>query len=139
MYSSVPLPQVTFITMCLCFTNKFTQMSGTEFVYNLFAECRPGSNNDHIGLCVVDPGSFASIWPVIRAVGVAMAVKGALTVITFGIKVPAGIFIPSLGVGACAGRILGLLMQYWQHNDPDNAMFASCKGDLRCKCTSSSS
>jgi hypothetical protein len=108
-------------------------MGGTEFVYNLFAECRPGSNNDHSGLCVIDPGSFASIWPVIRAVGVAMIVKGALTVITFGIKVPAGIFIPSLGVGACAGRILGLLMQHFQYNHPDSVMFAPCKGDLRCK------
>jgi len=107
-------------------------MGGTELVYKLFEECHPGSVGDRSGLCVVDPGSFSSIWPVIKAIGVAMIVKGALTVITFGIKLPAGIFIPSLGVGACAGRILGLLMQWLQHRQPDSMLFRSCNGDLNC-------
>lgn len=38
--------------------------------------------------------------PVITAIGVALVIKGALTIVTFGIKLPAGIFIPSLG-GKC--------------------------------------
>ena len=41
--------------------------------------------------------------------------KGTLTVITFGIKLPAGIFIPTLGVGACCGRIVGVLIQAAEH------------------------
>jgi chloride channel 3/4/5 len=76
-------------------------MGGTELVYNLFAECRTGSS--HSGLCVLDPPTQAA--PVIRAIGVALVVKGLLTIVTFGIKLPAGIFIPSLGVGACAGPL----------------------------------
>ena len=68
-------------------------MGGTELVYNLFAECQPGGDS-HGGLCVE---KFASISPVISAIAAAMIIKGALTVITFGTKVPAGIFIPSLG------------------------------------------
>lgn len=70
-------------------------MGGTELVYNLFAECREGSHNTHSGLCVLDPPTQAV--PVIGAIFVALLVKGALTIVTFGIKVPAGIFIPTLG------------------------------------------
>ena len=105
-------------------------MSGTELVYMLFSECRPGNSRE--GLCIVNPGSFNSIWPVVRAIGVAMIVKAALTVVTFGIKLPAGIFIPTLGVGACAGRILGIGMQWLQLQHPDAILFNSCKGDLNC-------
>ena len=70
-------------------------MGGTELVYNLFAECREGGMNTHSGLCVLNPPTQAM--PVISAIFVALLVKGALTIVTFGIKVPAGIFIPTLG------------------------------------------
>jgi len=123
---------VTLVTTILCFLNPYTRMSGTELVYNLFSECRTGSGNTHSGLCVVDPGTFEKVWPVARAIFTAMVVKAALTVVTFGIKVPAGIFIPSLGVGACAGRILGIGMQWLQLTHPDSRLFRSCQGDLDC-------
>jgi chloride channel 3/4/5 len=107
-------------------------MGGTELVYNLFAECRTGSGKEHSGLCVLDPGSFEHAWPVVRAILVAMVVKGILTIVTFGIKVPAGIFIPTLGVGACAGRVTGIGMQWLQSAYPDSTMFSVCGGDLDC-------
>jgi chloride channel 3/4/5 len=104
-------------------------MGGTELVATLFAECRTGEL-DHSGLCVLDPGTQA--WPVARAILTALLVKGLLTVVTFGIKLPAGIFVPTLGVGACAGRILGIAVQYayWAH--PDARVFRVCGGDLDC-------
>jgi chloride channel 3/4/5 len=107
-------------------------MGGTELVYNLFSECRTGSRNTHSGLCVIDPGSYEHVRPVVRAILIAMLVKGTLTVVTFGIKVPAGIFIPTLGVGACAGRVLGIAMQWLQLNYPNLGVFEVCKGDLDC-------
>ncbi|KAI0929941.1 hypothetical protein AcV5_006776 [Taiwanofungus camphoratus] len=121
---------VTLVTTLLCFLNPYTRMGGTELVYNLFAECRSGSTNTHIGLCVLNPPQQAL--PVIKAILVALVVKGALTIVTFGIKLPAGIFIPSLGVGACAGRILGILVQWMQYSHPDSVIFSACKGDLNC-------
>ncbi|OCH93772.1 hypothetical protein OBBRIDRAFT_748976 [Obba rivulosa] len=121
---------VTGLSSVLCFLNPYTRMSGTELVYNLFAECRSGSSNTHEGLCIVDPPRQAMA--VIRAIFIAMAVKSVLTLITFGIKVPAGIFIPSLGAGACAGRIVGILMQWLQYSRPNSVIFKSCKGDLDC-------
>ncbi|OBZ70518.1 H(+)/Cl(-) exchange transporter 5 [Grifola frondosa] len=121
---------VTLATTFLCFINPYTRMGGTELVYNLFAECRQGSANSHLGLCVLDPPTEAM--PAIRAVFVALLVKGALTIVTFGIKLPAGIFIPTLGVGACAGRILGILVQWMQFSYPHSSLFSACKGDLDC-------
>jgi chloride channel 3/4/5 len=108
-------------------------MSGTELVYNLFAECHTSSGNTHLGLCVSDPASIAYIWPVARSILVAMIVKAGLTVVTFGIKVPAGIFIPTLGVGACAGRVVGIAMQYLQLRNPDFVLFDACRGVPDCK------
>lgn len=107
-------------------------MGGTELVYELFAECQTGKTT-HSGLCVVNPGSFEHAWPVVQAILIAMVVKGALTVVTFGIKLPAGIFIPTLGVGACAGRVLGIGMQWLQMRNPDAQIFRSCNGDLDCE------
>ncbi|KAF5370652.1 hypothetical protein D9758_001997 [Tetrapyrgos nigripes] len=123
---------VTLVTTLLCFLNPYTRMGGTELVYNLFAECRTGSGNDHSGLCVLDPGSLTAVWPIIQGILVALIVKGALTVVTFGIKVPAGVFIPTLAAGACAGRVMGITMQYFQYNYPNAPLFKVCNGDLDC-------
>jgi chloride channel 3/4/5 len=122
---------VTLVTTILCFLNPFTRMGGTELVYELFSECRTGGNT-HSGLCVLDPGNHCQVWPLVRAILVAMVVKGALTVVTFGIRVPAGIFIPTLGVGACAGRLLGIGTQWLQWKYPDSSVFATCGGDMDC-------
>ncbi|KAI0267130.1 chloride channel [Gloeopeniophorella convolvens] len=121
---------ITAITTVLGFTNDYTLMGGTELVYNLFAECLPGSPDTHAGLCVLDPGK--QTLPVMRMIGIALIIRAALTIVTFGIKLPAGIFIPTLGVGACAGRIVGLAVQYAQWRWPRSSMFASCRGDLSC-------
>jgi len=121
---------ITAITTILSFVNGYTLMGGTELVYNLFAMCLPGSPNKHAGLCVLDPGE--QTFSVMRMIAVALVVKAALTVVTFGIKVPAGIFIPTLGVGACAGRIVGLAVQYARWRWPAAAVFSSCGENVQC-------
>ena len=105
-------------------------MGGTELVYNLFAMCLPGSPNTHAGLCVLDPGK--QTFSVMKMIAVALVVKAALTVVTFGIKVPAGIFIPTLGVGACAGRIVGLAVQYARWRWPAAPVFSPCGETEHC-------
>lgn len=115
---------MTLVTMLLCFLNPYTRLGGTELVYNLFAECHEGDS--HEGLCA---NQTSEILPLITAIGIAMMVKGALTIVTFGIKVPAGIFIPTLGVGACFGRIVGLAVQYLHWERPSLGMFEACNDD----------
>lgn len=107
------------------------------------------------------PREIASV---MFTVGSALVIKGALTIITFGIKLPgeperfhsrwgvvksrekgrggeheqcmlitliAGIFIPSLVVGACFGRIVGLGMEYIEFLYPNSRIFGVCS-DTEC-------
>jgi len=90
-------------------------MGGPELVYYLFSDCQPDTPS---GLCLTDPSSAEQVWRVSRFLFMALAIKVMLTVVTFGLKVPCGIFIPSLGVGACAGRILGTWIQWIQSQQP---------------------
>ncbi|KAG2111266.1 chloride channel [Suillus discolor] len=123
---------VTLVTTVLCLSSPYARMGGTDLVYNLFSECRTGSKNTHFNLCVLDPSNFDHVWSVVRAILVAMIVKGFLTIITFGIKLPAGIFVPTLGVGACAGRIVGIAVQWLQYHYPNSIVFDVCEGDMDC-------
>nr|XP_019011401.1 voltage-gated chloride channel [Kwoniella pini CBS 10737]OCF50182.1 voltage-gated chloride channel [Kwoniella pini CBS 10737] len=112
---------VTILTTVISFLNPYTRMGGTELVASLFEECQPSSSSS---FCVNHPHEIA---PVIWTIGTALLIKGALTIITFGIKLPAGIFIPSLVVGACFGRIVGLTMEYIEYSYPTLGIFDVCK------------
>ncbi|PWN47941.1 hypothetical protein IE53DRAFT_364295 [Violaceomyces palustris] len=112
---------ITVVTVAFSFLNGYTRMGGVELIADLFSECHEHESME--GLCVSKP---SEIRPLIMAVLFAMIVKGVLTIITFGIKLPAGIFIPTLAVGACFGRIVGLLVQYLQWTRPDLAYFGWC-------------
>ncbi|WWD19024.1 hypothetical protein CI109_103482 [Kwoniella shandongensis] len=112
---------VTLITAVVSFLNPYTRMGGTELVASLFEECKPSSSSS---LCVDHPHQLAAV---IWEVGMALLIKGCLTIVTFGIKVPAGIFIPSLAVGACFGRIVGHAMEYLEYSYPSLPIFDVCK------------
>lgn len=58
--------------------------------------------------------------------------KTLLTAVTFGASLPAGIFLPSLAIGACVGRAVGLLMHLLQRAHPSAWLFASCPADGAC-------
>lgn len=117
---------VTLMTAMLSFLNPYTRMGGTDLVYKLLSEC--GSEDSNEGLCVPSQESAG----LMQSIAVALVVKGVLTIITFGIKVPAGIFIPTLGVGACFGRIIGIAIQDLYNAHPDSPLFAACEGGRDC-------
>ncbi|WRT68309.1 uncharacterized protein IL334_005285 [Kwoniella shivajii] len=112
---------VTLLTTLVSFLNPYTRMGGTELVASLFEECNSSSTSR---LCVDHPHEIASV---VWSIGTALLIKGCLTIITFGIKLPAGIFIPSLVVGACFGRIVGLLMEYIEYTYPSLMIFDVCR------------
>lgn len=126
--------QITLLTSILGFLNPFTRMGGTELIYTLFRDCRTGAGytGKNPDLCIT-PGSTSHALAVIQSILLAMMVKAILTVITFGIRLPAGIFIPTLGVGACAGRVIGIGIKWLQIRYPDMVLFRPCKGDVDCK------
>lgn len=120
---------ITVLSVSVGFLNDYTRMGGPELIADLFSECHEHESLE--GLCVSHP---SQIGPLVSAVAWAMIAKGILTIITFGIKLPAGIFIPTLCVGACFGRIVGLLVQYTQWTHPEANLFAWCESDKSSAC-----
>ncbi|KAJ9086614.1 hypothetical protein DSO57_1002336 [Entomophthora muscae] len=113
---------VVSLSASLNYFNKFTRMSATELIAELFEECT-GLSNRGDGLCVSQLANYSTfVW----SLSLTILEKFLLTVITFGIKTPAGIFVPSMAVGACFGRILGLFAQHWQQMYPAHWIFESC-------------
>lgn len=60
--------------------------------------------NSAIEIAAAGPGVHKAIWLLILA----FIVYLILTIFTFGMKVPCGLFIPSLCLGAIMGRIVGI-------------------------------
>lgn len=112
---------VAVITGLTSFWNRHTKLAVTELLFELASPCGPQGGES--GLC---PVNSAEVLAVIRYLGVAFIVKSLLTIITFGIKVPAGIYVPSMVVGGLLGRIVGHLVQYLALTYPDAFIFSSC-------------
>jgi len=55
-----------------------------------------------------------------------------LVIISYGCKVPAGIFVPSMAIGASFGRMVGIMVEALHHSFPKSAFFASCEPDVPC-------
>ncbi|RIA80878.1 chloride channel [Glomus cerebriforme] len=111
---------VVTITAAVNFWNKYTRMSNTDLVFGLFSECTV--ENEHDGLCVNSPEGMYEIF---NLLGLALISKFLTCVITFGIRTPAGIFIPTLLIGACFGRMLGIAMQYLTMTYPNFPIFST--------------
>lgn len=111
---------VAVITGLLQFWNKYTRKPVAELLFELAKPCGPGDNSH---LC---PKNTDEIKEVLGALCAAFLIKGFLTTITFGIKVPAGIYVPSMVVGGLMGRIIGHLVQYIVLSYPHIALFNSC-------------
>ena len=63
---------------------------------------------------------------VIWYLSIAFVVKAILTTITFGLKLPAGIYVPSMVVGGILGRIVGHIVQYLALTYPNSAILGQC-------------
>lgn len=111
---------VALITGLVSFWNRYTRLPVTELLFELATPCE--SDVESSGLCPRADG----ILEVIQYLMVAFVIKVFLTIITFGIKVPAGIYVPSMVVGGLMGRIVGHLIQYWALRHPTFFLFNSC-------------
>ena len=114
---------VALVTGITSFWNRYTKLAVTELLFEIASPCE---HTDRSGLC---PQSRDEIMLVVRYLCIAFIVKAFLTTITFGIKVPAGIYVPSMVVGGLMGRIVGHLVQYLTVRFPDAGIFASCPAD----------
>lgn len=97
-------------------------MDESELLEILFKECEEG---DHYGIC----GKSTKI---VTLLLLTMVGKAFFTILTYGVSVPGGVFIPSMSVGACFGRVLGIIMQSIQQSYPQFPLFSSCHPDKIC-------
>ncbi|GAB1518480.1 chloride channel [Rhizoctonia solani] len=117
---------VTAFTSLLSYPIAFMRAQSTNLVGNLFAECDP-TKPDYHGLCNV-----SSMWQNIFGLVLTSGFKLGLTAWTFGMKVPAGIFLPTIAIGATMGRAVGIIMQGWHRAHPTAWIFSSCAPEGQC-------
>ena len=65
------------------------------------------SSNAKILPADAGPGVYKAMWQLFFA----LIVQILLMTFTIGIKVPSGLLIPSMSIGAIAGRILGIIVE----------------------------
>ncbi|KAK9384270.1 chloride channel [Lipomyces mesembrius] len=113
------------ITAVICYFNKFLKIDMTESLEILFKECEGGEDYD--GLC--DPSNRSRL---IASLIFATVVRTLLVIVSYGSKVPAGIFVPSMAIGASFGRLVGVIVQVLYESHPESAFFAACSKDEPC-------
>uniref|UniRef100_A0A5S6QRH2 Chloride channel protein n=1 Tax=Trichuris muris TaxID=70415 RepID=A0A5S6QRH2_TRIMR len=106
---------VTLITAVLSFPCEYTRKSSSDLIQQLFNRCGP---EDVSELCSYkrhaegsddpfEPQLYNCMWKLILV----LVFKIVITIFTFGIKVPSGLFVPSLAIGAIGGRLVGIAME----------------------------
>lgn len=112
-------------TAIICYPNLFLRIDMTESMEILFLECEGAE--DYHGLCDAE-----NRWSMVFSLVVATILRVFLVIISYGCKVPAGIFVPSMAIGASFGRTVGILVQALHEAYPSSVFFAACKPDLPC-------
>ncbi len=121
---------VALITGLVSFWNRYTKLPVTELLFELASPCDMYVSTG-TSLCPVKEKIPEVIW----YLSIAFVVKAILTTITFGIKVPAGIYVPSMVVGGLMGRIVGHIVQYLALNYAHTGLFGTCSaGDAPESC-----
>ncbi|XP_047040475.1 H(+)/Cl(-) exchange transporter 5 isoform X1 [Helicoverpa armigera] len=124
---------VTLVTAVIAYPNPYTRMNTSELIYLLFNQCGISNSdplcdynrnftdvNSAIEKAAAGPGVYRAIWLLVLA----LILKLVMTIFTFGIKVPCGLFIPSLALGAIAGRIVGIGVEQLAYNYPKVWLFS---------------
>ncbi|KAL2825574.1 chloride channel [Aspergillus cavernicola] len=113
------------ITAVICFPNMFLKINMTEMMEILFQECE--GEHDYKGLC--EPNYR---WSMVFSLATATILRILLVIISYGCKVPAGIFVPSMAIGASFGRMVGIMVQALHESFPDSRFFSACEPDVPC-------
>ncbi|KAI1247782.1 hypothetical protein MGN70_011675 [Eutypa lata] len=121
-YPMVEVILVAIVTALTSYWNVLTKLPVAKLLLNLAAPCDETRDED-FGLC---PSTMDDIPAIIRTLLIAFLIKGFLTTITFGIKVPAGIYVPSMVVGGLMGRLIGHLVQWIVLRFPHLGLWGTC-------------
>uniref|UniRef100_A0A7E4VW05 Chloride channel protein n=1 Tax=Panagrellus redivivus TaxID=6233 RepID=A0A7E4VW05_PANRE len=101
---------ITFVTTILAYSNPFTKMSSSLLIRQMFNNCGKDSTPE---FCYGYPLESGNVFYYILG---ALVLKFIFTTVTAGIKVPAGLFVPNIAVGALLGRLVALSTQWLVNN-----------------------
>ncbi|EMP35491.1 H(+)/Cl(-) exchange transporter 4 [Chelonia mydas] len=135
---------VTAITAIIAYPNPYTRRSTSELISELFNDCGALESSQ---LCdyINDPnmtrpvddipdrpagfGVYTAMWQL----ALALIFKIIITIFTFGMKIPSGLFIPSMAVGAMAGRMVGIGVEQLAYHHHDWIIFRNwCRPGADC-------
>uniref|UniRef100_A0A7N5KQB9 Chloride channel protein n=2 Tax=Ailuropoda melanoleuca TaxID=9646 RepID=A0A7N5KQB9_AILME len=135
---------VTAITAIIAYPNPYTRRSTSELISELFNDCGALESSQ---LCdyINDPnmtrpvddipdrpagiGVYTAMWQL----ALALIFKIVITIFTFGMKIPSGLFIPSMAVGAMAGRMVGIGVEQLAYHHHDWIVFRNwCRPGADC-------
>lgn len=123
-----PVVEATLLataTAIVCYFNPFLRIDMTESMEILFLECE--GTEDYHGLCDA-PNRLQNI----LSLTLATVIRIFFVIISYGCKVPAGIFVPSMAIGASFGRAIGIIVQAIHDAYPDSTYFSHCEPDVPC-------
>lgn len=115
---------VCMATSILDYPVVYLQGSNISLLHALFADCHESREQT---LCSIQHADQIVISLILCA-----SIKFVLTLFTFGLKIPGGLFVPSLTIGALYGRALGFTVQALHHSYGDNYFFQVCTDTSRC-------
>ncbi|CAO3629272.1 unnamed protein product [Mucor hiemalis] len=118
---------LAFVTALIAYPNVFMRIDQTEIMGVLFRECEGAGTENYHGLC-----DKSEMGRMVILLFFATALRCLGTIVTYGARVPCGIFVPSMAIGATFGRMIGLLVKAWQEADPEFFLFSSCRPDMPC-------
>ncbi|KAK6461446.1 voltage-gated chloride channel [Scheffersomyces coipomensis] len=116
---------LALLTASFSYFNEFLRLDMTESMEILFHECDSKFNHP---LCDANVPKV----PIIASLLFATIARMGLTIITYGCKVPAGIFVPSMAAGATFGRALGLIIDSYYQSHSDSSLFMTCTEGTKC-------
>ncbi|KAI1718411.1 voltage gated chloride channel domain-containing protein [Ditylenchus destructor] len=135
---------VSLVTSSVAFFNPYTRKSASALIKQLFDRCGP--EDYMMDLCdyknvttgVVDKvddnyhtGNLGyGVHMAFAQLVLALCAKLLFTIFTFGVKVPSGLFVPSLAMGAVVGRLVGIKVEditYAFQQDPQYGEFWACQ------------
>ncbi|ROT40364.1 hypothetical protein SODALDRAFT_321732 [Sodiomyces alkalinus F11] len=122
-YPMLEVLLVAAVTGLLSYWNHFTKLSVAKLLLKLASPCDDDEDSNDFGLC---PTEIDQIPPILASLLVAFLIKGLLTTVTFGIKVPAGIYVPSMVVGGLMGRLVGHIVQWFVMRFPHFGLWSRC-------------
>ena len=106
------IAMIAFITLVSSWPRALTRPLMPDAIHALFDNCAPDSNHrshlqEAVGLCTSSGNYIEAGGQLLRMLGSAAAIRFCQTALTIGTPCPAGLFVPSLFVGACLGCCAG--------------------------------